>query len=253
MSNGHNFAKQELAFVDEESGVSIKFDVQSVENSTGDVFNGYMVTILNIQPDISREDDPTGAKRDAMYDKLQKSADKYFKEHPDEWNKLPAFTRRNGYYFLDYMRIKATEFMRGRLESGQATQLEKVYIHQLDNKMGKNEPQMLYCWEQIIGQIPLDASKEEVEVALKKSNTFRAIKEEAQELEESVKRGEASLKNRMAQAQEVRFTLRRKKRDGNTAQVVAESQTTDNRTLNEDEKNYVVSEYIKRKIAKHAE
>jgi hypothetical protein len=233
--------------------VSIKFDVQSVENSTGDVFNGYMVTILNIQPDISREDDPTGAKSDAMYDKLQKSADKYFKEHPDEWNKLPAFTRRNGYYFLDYMRIKATEFMRGRLESGQATQLEKVYIHQLDNKMGKNEPQMLYCWEQIIGQIPLDASKEEVEAALKKSNTFRAIKEEAQELEESVKRGEASLKNRMAQAQEVRFTLRRKKRDGNTAQVVAESQTTDNRTLNEDEKNYVVSEYIKRKIAKHAE
>lgn len=99
----------------------------------------------------------------------------------------------------------------------------------------------MYCWEQITGAMSPDASPEEVQAANKRSDLNQTLKEQNKAFQESADRGEASIKNRVAQAQNVRYELHFSSRgDSGKTMTVTKTNRQDSKTLNEDEKNAVV-------------
>ena len=103
------------SFIDETSGVKITFDLQEVsweENGKKQNF----VSMVNI--------DPTD------YTRIEEAAKKYFKEHPEELNKMPAYRRNN--VGARYMEIKAQEYLKQKKEKGDVlTPMEADYLRQL--------------------------------------------------------------------------------------------------------------------------
>ncbi len=219
------WAKQPISFVDE-YGNRIKAELQSSQWSTDDRFDGYLVTPVNVEPDMS-PDDP---RRDAAYKKIRSDAERYFKEHPSE---KPA---SDMILETTYLSIQTEKYARKRQAEGKSSCLENVFIHEMDNKHQARN----YCWDQMTGRMPADASSEKVEAAMKRDNAHGIIKKEYDEFQESAKRGQASLENRVAKAQDMRYNAHFSRRGDSGVKMTVKPEKADDRTLNEDEKNFLV-------------
>lgn len=246
--DGIKWLSQEMSFIDE-NGNRLRFDLQSQTWARGEpgmnaggLFEGYTVYPVNADPDIEVVDEASAEQRRAAYKKIYNDAEKYFNEHPEQRpNEGPG---RENAYITAYINIQAGKEMQKRADAGKASSLEKAYLYQVAH------PEMThnFCWKQLTGEMPLDASVKEVCLSIGRDKTTYIMKSQADEYEHSVERGRKSLENRVAEAQNARYTIRTQKRGdgGQTMKITKEK--PDNTTFNEDEKNAVVYEYIKRKM-----
>lgn len=214
------FAVQQMSFVDD-YGNKIAFDVQS--SYWGD---SYVVSPMNTGPDM----DPSDPRRKAAYAKLHADAKRYFENHPDE--KPQDITT--------YMWKQAQKHCEKRQAEGKASCLEDCMVHCMRDKKG-------VCWEQITGEMSVNASDEEVAKAFARDNVRDILREDFEAFDQSADRGDISLSDRVKAAQQnARYTLRFKERDDGSKAAVVEKNDHDDRTMNEDEKNSLVRKYIRR-------
>lgn len=214
------FAVQKMSFVDD-YGNKIAFDIQS------SYWGDYVVSPMNSGPDM----EPSDPRRDAAYAKLEADAKRYFQAHPDE--KPQSMT--------DFIWRQAQKHCEKRQAEGKASVLEDCMIRCMRDKKA-------VCWEQITGEMSINASDEEVEKALARDHMRGALKKEAKAFNQSADRGDVSLANRVKAAQQnAQYTLRFKQRgDGSKTAVIEKVNDQDDRTMNEDEKNSLVRKCIRR-------
>ena len=235
------WATQYLSFVDD-NGNKIKFDLQNSYWSVGfpwlgeeQKFEGYWVFPSNVQP--------ADENLDAAYDKIYADAQRYFDEHPEQ--RPGDGHSKKVSYTTSYLKIQAYNYLRSRAAEGKSSSLEAVALHAEDHPDRK----LCYCWEQIVGKMPADASDEDVMAALKYDPTHEAMKRDSEAMAKSIERGTASIKNRVAEEQDVRYTIRfNKKGDAKRVMTVSKQKNPRDKTLTEDEKNAVVKWYITNKM-----
>lgn len=242
------YIEQTVHFVDE-NGNKLKFDLQSQQWATGEPgidsggdFNGYTVYPVNNDPDIDVHDDASAKAWDAAYDKIYKNAEQYFEKHPEQ---CPAdgYSRKNS-YTTAYVKILAGEEMKRRVASGKASSLEKAYVHQINNMKSTQ----CFSWEQLLGDMPLDAPAEEVAAMISCDELSATMRRQAEEYKLSVERGTESIRNRVAEAQSLRYDIRSKNREVPGADEALRKQRARDKTLSPDEANAVIHNHLQKKI-----
>lgn len=234
------WATQNFSFVDE-NGNNIEFDLQNSSWIVGfpelgqkQEFEGYMVFPGNVRP--------AGENLDAAYNKIYADAQRYFDEHPEQ-RPGDGYSREVS-YTTKYLKIQAFNYLRSRAAEGKSSSLEEVALHAEDHP----DRDSCYCWEQIVGKMSADASDEDVIAALEHDQIHETMKQDSKAMAESIQRGTESIKNRVAEAQNARYTIRTNNRGDRRVMTVTTQETSSNKTLTEDEKNAVVSWYVSKKI-----
>lgn len=251
-------AKQELSFYDE-NGILITGDVQSSRHSTDKSntqktsvsFDGFMVTPMNVNSHIQGD----CMNRTPEFKKLLAAAKKYCEQHPECF---VGFKDNETSLISSYEKAQLQNYIHKRVEEGNASALEvlcdkqyQAWIEARRKKlkgMAYDENDIknahMYCWEQITGAMSPDASPEEVQAANNRSDLTQSLTEQAEELKKSADRGEISIKNRVAQAQNARYELHFSSRgDSGKTMTVTRTHGQNSQTMNEDEMHYVVRRY----------
>lgn len=240
------YIEQTVHFVDE-NGNKLKFDLQSQKWATGEPginaggrFDGYTVYPFNNEPDIEVHDEASAKARTEAYDKIYKDAERYFEKHPEQ-RPADGYSRKNS-YTTAYVKIQVGEEMHRRSAAGKASSLEQAYIFQKDHPDSN-----MFCWEQLLGDMPLNASAEEVSLAISCDELSVTMKRQAEEYKSSVERGTESIKNRVAEAQNIRYDIRSKNREVPGAEEALRKQHAQDKTLSPDEVNAVIHNHLQKK------
>ena len=241
------YMEQPISFVDE-YGNRLRFDLQSQQwgegepgINSGGQFEGYTVYPINNGPDVDVHDDATAARRDRIYDDIYASAQKYFDEHPEE-RPNDGYSRRNS-YITSYVKAQAYREMKKRDAEGRASTLEKAFVYQHEHP----HDTMNFSWEQLIGKTPLDAPAEQVLDEIRRDKLTGIMKKQEEEYKQSVERGTNSIKNRVAEAQSLRYDIRSQNREVPHVEEALRRQKAQDKTMSLDEVNAVIHNVVQKK------
>lgn len=244
----NKYLEQPMRFVDE-YGNRIRFDLQSQQWAIGEPginsggkFDGYTVYPINNGPDVDVHDDASARKRDKIYDDLYTAAQKYFNEHPEERPK-DGYGRENS-YVTSYVNIQAYKEMKKRDAEGKASALEKAYVYQHEHP----HQTMNFSWDQLMGKTPLDAPEEVVRDEINRDELTDVMKKQEEEYKRSVERGTNSIKNRVAEAQSLRYDIHTRNREVPQADEALRKQKAQDQTMNLDEVNALIHHVVKEKL-----
>lgn len=241
------YMEQPISFIDE-NGNPLRFDLQTQQWGEGEPginaggkFEGYTVYPINNGPDVDVHDNASAERRDRLYDKVYRDAESYFNAHPNERPK-DGYSRRNA-YITSYVNIQARKEMTRRIAEGKASNLEKAYVYQ------HATPDLTYnfSWEQLTGKTPLDAPEQQVLEEISRDRMTGIMKRQEEEYKKSVERGTNSIKNRVAEAQSLRYDIRSQNREVPQAEEALRKQKEQDKTMNLDEVNALIHHVVQEK------
>ena len=241
------YMEQPMSFIDE-NGNRLRFDLQTQQwgegepgINSGGKFEGYTVYPINNGPDVDVYDDASAERRDRAYDKIYRDAENYFNAHPNERPK-DVYSRQNS-YITSYVNIQAGKEMKRRIAEGKASTLEKAYVYQCEHP----HQTFNFSWEQLMGKTPLDASEQQVLEEISRDKMTEIMKRQEEEYKKSVERGTTSIKNRVAEAQNLRYDIRSQNREVPQAEEALRKQKEQDKTMNLDEVNAVIHHVVQEK------
>ncbi len=241
------YMEQPISFVDE-YGNQLRFDLQSQQWAEGEPginsggkFDGYTVYPINNGPDVDVYDNASAQRRDRIYDNIYKSAEKYFNLHPEE-RPNDGYGRKNS-YVTSYVNIQAYKEMKKRDAEGRASTLEKAYVYQHEHP----HQTMNFSWDQLMGRTPLDAPEEVIRDEINRDELTEVMRKQEEEYKQSVERGTNSIKNRVAEAQNLRYDIHTQNREVPQAEEALRKQKEQDKTMNLDEVNAVIHDVVQKK------
>lgn len=205
--NGNGSLMERYTLIDD-NGNKIAYNLYAIPTD-----GGYLTGVMNIAPyNVTEEgfgnDDlyfsnrqawmKAMEERDAGMAKITADAKKYFVEHPEEKEKIygsDSMKNNRSVQFNEYCDRMILKSIAEREQRGEATPLERAYLHQSEYIEQNKIP---YTFAQLTGEMSfddIDAAK--MQVQKDKEQEAREAAADLQRSEVAIKNGEQSLRNRL--------------------------------------------------------